>query len=108
VDRSPQIIRKVPTITAHFWAVKILTTAMGEAFSDYLAIVDFEGRSRARECPARGGRALSGPCPDGAFRRLGEGLCLGAIVSGFGPDGRIKPRLRRRSLMARAQDSLYG
>src|ERR1700680_1856509 len=29
-------IRRVPAITFHFWAVKILTTAMGEAFSDYL------------------------------------------------------------------------
>jgi uncharacterized membrane-anchored protein len=28
--------RKVPAITFHFWAVKILTTAMGEALSDYL------------------------------------------------------------------------
>jgi uncharacterized membrane-anchored protein len=28
--------RKMPAITAHFWAVKILTTAMGEALSDYL------------------------------------------------------------------------
>ena len=33
--RSP-LVRKVPAITAHFWAVKILTTAMGEALSDYL------------------------------------------------------------------------
>jgi uncharacterized membrane-anchored protein len=29
-------VRRVPVITAHFWAVKILTTAMGEAASDYL------------------------------------------------------------------------
>jgi uncharacterized membrane-anchored protein len=29
-------VRKVPAITFHFWAVKILTTAMGEAASDYL------------------------------------------------------------------------
>jgi uncharacterized membrane-anchored protein len=29
-------VRRVPTITVHFWAVKILTTAMGEAASDYL------------------------------------------------------------------------
>jgi uncharacterized membrane-anchored protein len=36
VSRTPQIARKVPAITAHFWAVKILTTAMGEATSDYL------------------------------------------------------------------------
>jgi uncharacterized membrane-anchored protein len=28
--------RKVPAITFHFWAVKILSTAMGEAASDYL------------------------------------------------------------------------
>jgi uncharacterized membrane-anchored protein len=36
VGRRSQIARKVPAITAHFWAVKILTTAMGEALSDYL------------------------------------------------------------------------
>ena len=29
-------LRKVPEITFHFWAVKILGTAMGEAASDYL------------------------------------------------------------------------
>ncbi len=31
----PQLIRKVPEITAIFWVAKILTTAMGEATSDY-------------------------------------------------------------------------
>lgn len=31
-----RVIRKVPAITLYFWAVKILTTAMGEATSDYL------------------------------------------------------------------------
>jgi len=36
VDARLRITRKVPAITAHFWAVKILTTAMGEALSDYL------------------------------------------------------------------------
>jgi uncharacterized membrane-anchored protein len=36
VSRTSPIARKVPAITAHFWAVKILTTAMGEALSDYL------------------------------------------------------------------------
>jgi uncharacterized membrane-anchored protein len=36
VSQASQIARKVPAITAHFWAVKILTTAMGEALSDYL------------------------------------------------------------------------
>src|SRR5579864_6526511 len=30
------MLRKVPAITFHFWAVKILSTAMGEAASDYL------------------------------------------------------------------------
>ncbi len=29
-------LRKVPQITFHFWAVKILGTAMGEALSDYM------------------------------------------------------------------------
>jgi uncharacterized membrane-anchored protein len=36
VDRASQGARRVPAITIHFWAVKILTTAMGEAASDYL------------------------------------------------------------------------
>lgn len=34
--RPATILRKVPRITFHFWAVKILSTAMGEAASDYL------------------------------------------------------------------------
>ncbi|HYL07096.1 MAG TPA: hypothetical protein VEU76_01005 [Candidatus Udaeobacter sp.] len=29
------MLRKVPAVTFHFWAVKILSTAMGEAASDY-------------------------------------------------------------------------
>lgn len=33
---APLGLRRVPAITAHFWAVKILTTAMGEAACDYL------------------------------------------------------------------------
>ena len=36
MNARSQITRKVPAFTAHFWAVKILTTAMGEALSDYL------------------------------------------------------------------------
>jgi uncharacterized membrane-anchored protein len=36
VTTAPQGVRKVPAITFHFWAVKLLTTAMGEASSDYL------------------------------------------------------------------------
>jgi uncharacterized membrane-anchored protein len=27
--------RKVPEVTAYFWIIKVLTTAMGEATSDY-------------------------------------------------------------------------
>ncbi len=30
------MLSKVPEITVYFWIVKVLTTAMGEAFSDYL------------------------------------------------------------------------
>ncbi len=30
------VIRKVPEVTVYFWIVKLLTTAMGEATSDYL------------------------------------------------------------------------
>jgi len=33
---SPQTVSKVPRVTAYFWVIKILTTAMGEATSDYL------------------------------------------------------------------------
>src|SRR5262245_57461527 len=31
-----QLLRKVPEITALFWLVKLLTTAVGESTSDYL------------------------------------------------------------------------
>ena len=31
-----QMMNKVPEITALFWITKVLTTGMGEAFSDYL------------------------------------------------------------------------
>jgi uncharacterized membrane-anchored protein len=33
---APGALRKVPEITAYFWIVKLLTTAMGESTSDYL------------------------------------------------------------------------
>lgn len=33
---SRHILRKVPQITLVFWVIKLLTTAMGESFSDYL------------------------------------------------------------------------
>ena len=36
LDRVMPIIRKVPEITAYFWIIKLLTTAMGEVTSDYL------------------------------------------------------------------------
>lgn len=36
VARTSGILRKVPAITLYFWIVKILTTAQGEAISDYL------------------------------------------------------------------------
>jgi uncharacterized membrane-anchored protein len=35
-DAASSALSKVPEITAYFWTVKILTTAMGEATSDYL------------------------------------------------------------------------
>jgi len=34
--RTSRAMRKVPEITVYFWIVKLLTTAMGEATSDYL------------------------------------------------------------------------
>src|SRR5579863_9760266 len=30
-----QVLTKVPRITAYFWIIKLLTTAMGESLSDY-------------------------------------------------------------------------
>lgn len=36
-DLTKQTLRKVPEITAIFWLAKLLTTAMGEATSDFLA-----------------------------------------------------------------------
>ncbi|HEY8999230.1 MAG TPA: hypothetical protein VIM53_02835 [Candidatus Saccharimonadales bacterium] len=35
-QRAWQALTKVPKLTAFFWAIKILTTGMGEAVSDYL------------------------------------------------------------------------
>ena len=36
-QHTTSLLRKVPEITAIFWATKLLTTAMGEATSDFLA-----------------------------------------------------------------------
>jgi uncharacterized membrane-anchored protein len=36
MDLARRIGRKVPEVTVYFWIVKILTTAMGEATSDYM------------------------------------------------------------------------
>jgi uncharacterized membrane-anchored protein len=36
----PKLAAKVPEITALFWVIKILTTGMGEAASDYLAFTN--------------------------------------------------------------------
>jgi uncharacterized membrane-anchored protein len=36
IERRRQLSSKVPEITIYFWIAKILTTAMGEATSDYL------------------------------------------------------------------------
>lgn len=33
---SHRSLRKVPEVTAYFWFIKLLTTAMGEVFSDFL------------------------------------------------------------------------
>lgn len=41
VDRSPEVRRwltKVPAITATFWVIKVLSTTIGETFSDYLTV----------------------------------------------------------------------
>jgi len=35
---AAQLARKVPEITAYFWIVKLLTTAMGEATSDFFVL----------------------------------------------------------------------
>jgi uncharacterized membrane-anchored protein len=35
-NHTQQILNKVPEITAFFWITKVLTTGMGEVFSDYL------------------------------------------------------------------------
>jgi uncharacterized membrane-anchored protein len=40
VAREPaQLAAKVPEITVVFWVLKVLTTGMGEAMSDYLGSV---------------------------------------------------------------------
>jgi uncharacterized membrane-anchored protein len=38
VVTSPRWLTKVPVITATFWVIKILSTTIGETFSDYLAV----------------------------------------------------------------------
>ena len=35
-DVAARMLRKVPEVTIYFWIIKLLTTAMGEATSDYL------------------------------------------------------------------------
>ncbi len=35
---SPRWLTKVPVITATFWVIKVLSTTIGETFSDYLAV----------------------------------------------------------------------
>jgi uncharacterized membrane-anchored protein len=37
MQRTQQIFSKVPEMTVYFWITKVLTTGMGEVFSDYLA-----------------------------------------------------------------------
>ena len=36
VENTKQLLTKVPEITIYFWIIKLLSTAMGEATSDYL------------------------------------------------------------------------
>lgn len=36
MNPAQQILTKVPEITVYFWIIKVLTTGMGEVFSDYL------------------------------------------------------------------------
>src|SRR5579875_908887 len=36
MPRVKQLMKKVPEVTAIFWVIKLLTTAMGESTSDYL------------------------------------------------------------------------
>ncbi len=36
VHHAQRILTKVPELTVYFWITKVLTTGMGEAFSDYL------------------------------------------------------------------------
>ena len=44
---NPKAWTKVPEITIIFWVAKLLTTAFGEAFSDYIFFNDFIGQHRA-------------------------------------------------------------
>ena len=45
-DRTRAWLTKVPAITATFWVIKVLSTTIGETFSDYLAVNVGERRSR--------------------------------------------------------------
>lgn len=35
-EKTRNVVAKVPEITVYFWIVKVLTTAMGEATSDFM------------------------------------------------------------------------
>ncbi len=36
--KSTEMMMKVPIVTATFWAIKILSTTVGETFADFLAV----------------------------------------------------------------------
>lgn len=46
-ESNQERLLKVPQITIVFWIAKLITTAFGEAFSDYLFFNDFIGEHRA-------------------------------------------------------------
>ncbi len=39
MHHAQRTFTKVPEITVYFWITKLLTTGMGEVFSDYLLII---------------------------------------------------------------------
>jgi len=79
------MLRKVPEVTVHFWIVKVLTTGMGEATSDYLVhtidpYVAVGIGAAVRDCPSLTTRPA-------ALRRLGL-LAGGRDGGGLRHDGR--------------------
>ncbi len=97
--RLEPLAAKVPEITALFWILKVLTTGMGEAISDYLG----EREHRARRCRRRARPRARAALQLRDARLPRDGLLVrGADGRGVRDDGRRRhPRRAARALRGR-------